>query len=113
MLLQFSVFGFGILLLASSCRTSTPPAVDVCIGDGFGGADCALIPDSPLVPVCQSQPCPSGSTATNCYYCPPTALKDSWITTQASESAFASWCYDAPQGTVNASMANLSAKIKP
>ena len=65
----------------------------ICIGDGFGGADC--------------------STAAGTHiYKSPSELKDYWMTTQTDEANFASWCYDAPPSLVKQSMDSMKASIK-
>jgi hypothetical protein len=93
-----------LALLLASCRNSTPPAISICIGDGFGGADCQLEPTSPLAQCCIQNP--------QGYYCPPTCLKNAWITSEAEEASFSSWCYDAPVPAVQAQMDKLKSRIK-
>lgn len=69
------------LLLSSSiflyaCRHSSPPEFSViCLGDGFGGADCSL---------------PDGTSK----YLAPSELKNFWMTTNADMKNFSAWCYD-------------------
>lgn len=66
-----------LLLLAPGCRKSTPPPTDICIGDGFGGADCTL------------------SDGTH-QYKSPSVLRGAWIIPdQKQAAAYVSWCYDA------------------
>jgi hypothetical protein len=67
----------GILLLSvPACRTSNPPATDICIGDGHGGADCTL------------------SSGVH-QYKTPSELNNSWIIPDQTQAAnFVSWCYD-------------------
>lgn len=86
----------GLTLLAVlaliSCRSDKPPKISIiCIGDGFGGADCALA---------------DGSTA----YRAPSELKNYWMTTQTDEENFASWCYDAPASVVAPMMKTIKEK---
>ena len=64
------------IFLIVSCRSSTPPEIEICIGDGLGGADC----DLPKV----------GKV-----YRPPTMLKNYWMTNQEDMARYSSWCYDA------------------
>lgn len=73
------------LALSSGCRETAPPKIDICIGDGYGGADCVL---------------KDGSRA----YKPPSALLNYWMTSQEDEAAFASFCYDAPKTAIKAHM---------
>lgn len=62
------------LVVLSSCRETTPPKIDICVGDGFGGADCVL---------------KDGSRA----YISPMNLKNYWMTPQEDMKSFANWCY--------------------
>jgi hypothetical protein len=69
------------LVFLSSCRTDPPPKLSIiCIGDGLGGAECA-------------------DSFGNSVYRLPSQLKNFWMTTEADEANFASWCYE---GTPNA-----------
>jgi len=71
--------GLGFLL--SSCRNSHPPAIEICIGDGFGGADCIEADGTQR-------------------YRAPSELKNYWMTNQPDMQNFSSWCYDtSPQIT--------------
>lgn len=59
----------------SGCRTDQPPKLSIiCIGDGFGGADCVE----------------NGGART---YKSPTDLKNYWMTTETDQANFSSWCY--------------------
>lgn len=75
-------------LLASSCRTSVPPKIEICLGDGFGGADCVETDGTQL-------------------YRAPSALKDYWMTNQNDETNFASWCYAVSAEDVRPAMAQI------
>lgn len=79
--------------------------MDNCLGDGFGGADCSLKDGSLLAPKCLSLP--SGG-----FYCPPSALKNMWMTTQQDMQAFASWCYDVSSETTGAVMKQMRSEIR-
>lgn len=110
MLRPFNGFGITAVIVTfcvlNSCRTSQPPAMSVCLGDGFGGADCQLAATSPL-----AQCCTQNSQG---WYCPPTCLKDAWITSEAEESAFASWCYGgdpAAKTAVHIGMKNIKESL--
>lgn len=81
----------ALVLLFSGCRTTRPPKIDICIGDGFGGADCVL---------------KDGVKA----YRSPTELKNAWITTQDDMARYSSWCYDVPKSVVEKEMGNISSK---
>lgn len=75
------------LSFETACATSKPPEIDVCIGDGMGGADCALKATSPLRGKCLEFK--SG------FYCPPSTLQNTFITTPEDMKNFSSWCYHA------------------
>lgn len=76
----------ALLSSVLGCRSSTPPATDICIGDGLGGADCTL------------------STGEHAYKTP-SELKDSWIIPdQKQATAFVSWCYDTSPRNVKPAM---------
>lgn len=75
----------GLACFISACRRDLPPKIDICIGDGFGGADCVL---------------KTGEKA----YRSPSELKNYWATTQADMAAFSSWCYQASPQVIEAQM---------
>jgi len=82
------------LVLLSGCpRKDPPPQITICIGDGFGGADCLL---------------PSGVNE----YWPPSKLENAWITTQPDMERFASWCYDVKPKYVRSEMRRLWTEAK-
>ena len=64
-----------LVLSIIGCRTSNPPKIEICIGDGVGGADCIERDGSKLYRV-------------------PSQLLNYWMTNQIDETAFSSWCYD-------------------
>ena len=66
----------------ASCRDSQPPKIEICIGDGFGGADCVEADGSKL-------------------YRAPSALTSYWMTSEPDEANFASWCYQTTQQEVD------------
>jgi hypothetical protein len=96
---------FLVLATLTSCRSTNPPPVSVCIGDGFGGADCQLTPTSPLVALCQKN-------ADGSFFCPPTALVNTWTTSQAEMAAFSSWCFDVPVSVTSASMEKIKMAVR-
>lgn len=70
---------FLVMTLAlSGCRKDTPPAIEICIMDGFGGADCQEADGSKV-------------------YKLPSEMKNYWSTNQVDMKSFASWCYETPQ----------------
>ena len=69
------------LLLLSSCRSSQPPKIEICIGDGVGGAECVEADGTQL-------------------YRTPSMLNNYWMTGQSDEANFASWCYESDVATV-------------
>lgn len=81
----------ALVLVLSGCRTTRPPKIDICIGDGFGGGDCVL---------------KDGTKA----YRSPTELKNAWITTQDDMAHYSAWCYDIPQNLVEKEMENILKK---
>lgn len=93
----------GLALL--DCRSSTPPPIDIGTGDGVGGADFVLVPGSPLLALCT----PEVVNGKSGYYCPPSALKNAWITTQQSMVSFVAFCYDT---SVSTAQAALAAKLR-
>jgi hypothetical protein len=72
-------------LLLTSCRDSVPPKIEVCIGDGVGGADCVEADGSQK-------------------YRLPSELKNYWMTGQPDMQNFSSWCYDATPSAAQAGM---------
>lgn len=97
---------FLVLALAlSGCRTSNPPVIDICLGDGFGGGDCKLRVGSRLRAGCML-------IHDDKYYCPPTLLKNAWMTTQEDMAAYAAWAADADVLVVNQEMGRIETEIK-
>lgn len=91
---------YGSLLLVvlatllDGCRTSQPPKISIiCLGDGFGGADCA--------------------TATGLkVYKKPSELKDFWMTTEVDEANFSAWCYDTSKANIAPAMEKIKGQAK-
>ena len=86
----------GSLLCSAlaSCRTDKPPVISiVCIGDGFGGADCV------------------DSTGAKIYR-KPSELLNYWMTTQVDESNFAAWCYQVNPPTAEKQLEAIYAKTR-
>lgn len=79
-------------LLSSGCRESVPPKIEICIGDGFGGADCIEADGSKL-------------------YKSPSALKNYWMTNEPDQANFTAWCYDSGVPAVNAGMSQVKAAV--
>lgn len=71
------------LLPLSSCRDSTPPKMEICLGDGNGGADCVEADGSRRFRL-------------------PSELKNYWMSNQPDMANFTSWCYDTenPEATM-------------
>lgn len=80
------------LLLLSGCRSSVPPKIEICIGDGFGGADCVETDGSQL-------------------YRSPSSLKNYWMTSQGDEQNLAEWCYATSAVSVSAGMREIEHEI--
>lgn len=64
------------LLLASGCRDSVPPKIEICILDGSGGADCVEADGSKKFRL-------------------PSELQNYWSTNEPDQSNLISWCYGA------------------
>lgn len=94
-----------LAFLFSACRTSRPPDTSVCIGDGFGGANCQLIDGSPLAACCSKVMNQDGSLKG--YYCLPSCLKNAWMTSETEEAHFVSWCYDTDLTIIKNQMKNI------
>lgn len=101
-----------VSVLDLSCKQkSLPPPIDLCQGDGLGGADCLLIPESPLISLCSKKEFGFNKQLFSMnqqfhwnsepYFCPPSALKNSWITTQVSMAKYASWCSGVSAGSAD------------
>ena len=76
------------LLALNSCRSSQPPGIEICILDGYGGADCIETNGTKL-------------------YKSPSALLDYWATNETDESNYTQWCYDINAQIVNANMKQI------
>jgi hypothetical protein len=87
-------FLIPLFLLLSSCRDSTPPVLSIiCIGDGVGGADCV---DSTGAQVHKD----------------PSDLLNFWMTTEADEQNFTSWCYDESESKIQNAMRGVKEHIR-
>lgn len=75
-----------------SCRNSIPPKIEICIGDGFGGADCVEADGTKK-------------------YRPPSELLDYWSTNETDMQAFSSWCYDAGMPSTRKSLKIVKSQI--
>lgn len=86
---------FLALAFLSGCRTSQPPKLSViCIGDGYGGANCA-------------------DSAGNKVYKKPSELVNFWMTTENDEQNFAQWCYgSSTPEPIHASMNAIKEKVR-
>ena len=80
------------LALFNGCRTTTPPKIDICIGDGLGGSDCVL------------------KTGARVYRLP-SEMRNYWCTTQADMAAFSSWAYDADVVVIEAEMQKTKQEV--
>lgn len=85
-----SLLALGLLAL-SGCRNSVPPKIEICIGDGVGGADCIEANGAKL-------------------YRPPSQLLDYWMTSEPDEANYSSWCYDTTTAAAQAGMKQMKAK---
>lgn len=88
-----AMFLVVLALSLSSCRHDTPPSIEICIGDGFGGADCIEKDGSRL-------------------YRSPSALKNYWLTNEADEAAYASWCYKTSSTSIEPVMREISTQAR-
>lgn len=73
------------LAVLNSCRNSQPPAIEICLGDGVGGADCVEADGSKKYRV-------------------PSELKNYWLTNPPDMKNFSSWCYQASAQTTKSAM---------
>ena len=79
-----------VLGTLSSCRSSQPPTLSlICIGDGFGGADCV------------------NETGAKVYKAP-SELKNFWMTTEVDQQNFSAWCYDTSPAITEQAMINIA-----
>lgn len=85
------VLCLAIALAFSACRNDKPPSLSIiCIGDGFGGADCV-------------------TSAGERIYKKPSELRTFWMTSQNDMQNFASWCYDTDKKEVRPYMSDILA----
>ena len=81
------------LLSLLSCKQSKPPAIEICILDGVGGADCIERDGTKVYKV-------------------PSELMNYWATNQDDQAAFASWCYGAQREHVNQVMEQIAVNVR-
>lgn len=70
-----------------------PPRVEVCILDGYGGADCV-------------------ETNATQLYRSPSMLKNYWSTSQPDMANWSSWCYGATPAQVTPVMTEIEAQAR-
>ncbi len=100
----------AILFSAGStgCKSEKAPAIDVCLGDGFGGASCVLREGSELRSKCHY----SETVNAKGWYCPPSSLENMWMTTQRDMESFSSFCYDVSRKTARNHMRAYSQALR-
>jgi len=83
-----------VLLSLLGCRKDQPPKISIiCLGDGFGGADCTLADGSHVSKL-------------------PSELKDFWMTTNTDMANFASWCYGGSPPAAKVMLRSMKAEIR-
>lgn len=82
------------LVLASCNEKDPPPVIEICILDGFGGADCIERDGSQK-------------------YRAPTELTNFWATNQDDMAAFSSWCYKIPQVAIEKELDTIKGDVTP
>lgn len=98
-----------LTLFSTGCPRKDPPPVlsIICLGDGFGGGDCSIPVGGSTPPGCVLK----DATKPTELYCPPSALKNMWMTTQPDEASFAGWCYKVPAAIANAALNEIRARM--
>lgn len=92
--LHFGKRHLVVLALAlASCRESVPPKIEICIGDGVGGADCVEADGTQK-------------------YRLPSQLLNYWMTNEPDEANFTTWCYDGSPPATQAAMSAIKANVK-
>lgn len=81
------------LVLDVGCRTTRPPAIEICAGDGLGGADCSEKDNSRK-------------------YRSPAELENYWMTNQDDMAAFAAWCYKSDIPTATKALETMKLEIR-
>ena len=81
------------VILLSSCRSSQPPKIEICLGNGFGGADCIL---------------KDGTRKERL----PSELQNYWMTNQDDISAFSAWCYNTSLKNATQGVENMKADLR-
>lgn len=83
----------GIAALAlDACRHDSPPPIEICILDGFGGGDCTE-PDHTQL------------------YKSPSAMKNYWATNPPDEASYTAWCYNTTTARVAPRMEQIKEEI--
>lgn len=80
----------SLVLLLTSCRDSYSPKIEICIGDGAGGADCTEADGSHVSKL-------------------PSQLKNYWMTNGPDMANFSSWCYQTTQERAKVEMKQIEA----
>jgi hypothetical protein len=92
----YPIWGVSLLLYTlfgvSSCRTDKPPAIEVCILDGFGGGKCVESDGTEL-------------------YKSPSAMKDYWATNEPDMGNYTSWCYQTSAASVQPSLLRVKQQV--
>lgn len=79
------IVGSLLCLVLAACRTDKPPVIEICIGDGFGAADCI-------------------DRDGNKVYRSPSELQNYWMSPQQDMAAFSSWCYKVNKEVIESEM---------
>ncbi len=92
---RLSIFGallLTALVIFSSCRRDKAPQIEICIADGFGGAECDL-------------------PGKGKYYKKPSELENYWMTNQDDMARLTSWCYGTSIDRAKSELEELKQKI--
>ena len=82
-----------LVLVLSSCRSTRPPRIEICIADGYGGGDCIEKDDKRIVKT-------------------PSQLKNYWMTNPEDMAAFSAWCYETTPYVAGKAMKRIEGEIK-
>lgn len=84
-----------VLALASlnACRNDPAPAITVCLGDGFGGADCS-------------------DAQKNHTYKAPSQLVNYWMLSPQDSANFVAWCYGSSVPQIQPAMTEIEEEVR-
>lgn len=89
----YSVITTLLIISSLACRTSKPPGITICLGNGLGGATCK----DPMGVVTHKSP---------------SELENYWMLSPTDSLNFSKWCYDTSLDAATKGLNLMNEEIK-